>query len=122
MLALTELNQKQNRLIAKYLMGAGLMENSEELNDHNRDMVMGMYSSFGLVLLGRFNAGVDNKDELTLYEGQPILNFDYDFCIPKYDRLLVDLMREWRKNQSAKALDACIKRVINLYGALLIWS
>jgi len=99
------------------------MELMDRNNDGNRMIISKMYLTEGAAFLGKINLskGRSIGDILTLYSGQQINNFDFDFCIPAFDRLIIEFIEEWNMNHKLRTLNAIYKRLDILRGEILYW-
>lgn len=119
-----KVNQSLIRNARENNLAYGLYENSADVNDANRELILAMKEVFGNVYLGNINSSLSIIPGLKKYEGEFLYNFCCDFCTPVYDEKLDTLIELWNETGRVKhgILDAIIKRVENIGGKFIVWS
>lgn len=97
-------------------------EADHSLNDISRALIRAMAAEQGgQAYLGAFRG----TDGLESYQGQEIANFQYDFCVPVHDPVLVELLQCRAQDQppltQSCLFDLIYERVAALGGHWLIW-
>ena len=114
----------------------GLVEADTRLNNSARNVVAAMRTDRGQAWLGRINlrgkerpcAGGTVADVCWKWEGGMVYNFGADYVLPRYDQVLVNLILErdaapyTGTAKDAPRVNSIIQRVVDIGGALLIWS
>lgn len=111
----------------------GSSEFDSSINEISRAMVIKFHEKYGTCFLGEINNyDCDRKNpaiKLVEYQGQTILNFEYDFIIPCDDPLITQMINEHNKEKkdfNSKEIMALIEkinnRVVELGGEFLSWS
>lgn len=123
-----------------YIRGSGgileLRESDEPYNSLNRSLITAFHKAFSHVYLGRINYYSDdrievskgNKEVFEEYTGKHILNFEYDFVVPKCDRQLQDMIRKWNGGEvpevalgGVELMERIVKRIKSLGGENFVW-
>lgn len=100
----------------------GPNEADYSLNDISRALIQAMAAEHGgQVYLGAFRG----TNGLERYQGQEVTNFQYDFCVPIQDPVLVELL-QCRAQEQPPLTQTCLfdliyERVASLGGHWLIW-
>ena len=115
-------HKEQIRYIAAY----GVREADEILNDYNRRIIKAIKAEYGEAYLGNINYQMSDKSDIDMvykeYVGQTLYNFCARFVVPYRDRVIEELVLDWRKNSSTKALDKLMDRIEEIGGYNLFWS
>ena len=103
-------------------------ESDERLNDSNRALIAAYHGEHGQAWLGRVNRCGNETEDPPLYswDGGAVCPFGASFVLPRFDAVLVRLLREWELSQYAGAhahhLDAIMDRIDAVGGSQLTWS
>ena len=107
------------------------MDNRDfDTNDMNRKCIAAYSVDQNEAWLGKINLP-DNKREKVIdgtmspfekYEGQTVLNFSCDFCIPKNDEYLGELIKDWNRNSDPELIRKIFNRIEELNGLYLFWE
>jgi hypothetical protein len=101
-------------------------EDDSDINDGTRDVVEAMHDHYGVCWLGRIN--LRGKLGLVMWEYEErVCNFGADFVLPKYDKILHDLILKRDETSytnvadDGEMLDPILDRIIELNGYVLTW-
>ena len=100
------------------LCWGGPNEADHSLNDISQVIIRALADEHdGCAYLGKIN-----KTSLTRYVGQPIFNFEYNFCVPTEDPTLLELLAQWQREPGRLDLfDSIWIQVKALGGQWLLW-
>lgn len=104
----------------------GIREADSTLNDYNRKIIVAIKEQCGVAYLGDVNYRDHDKGDIDIvfreYAGEKLYNFCASFVVPCKDKILEDLILDWRKNNSIKSLDRLTSRIEQIGGFNLFWS
>lgn len=100
----------------------GVFENQEELNDSNRQAICDMKKKYGKVFLGGLHPGDFGQPGLYEFQNERLYNFCCDFCIPKNDPEVRELICAVHDQKNFTAVDRLLERIRKLNGKIFIWS
>jgi hypothetical protein len=103
-------------------------EDDSDLNNATRCVIQAMHDHYGDCWLGLINVYDKSKPAIWKYDLYAFLcNFSADFAIPKYDKILHDLILE-RDNtpyisvtDDKKLIDSIFDRIKEIDGYILTW-
>lgn len=119
-------HKKQIRHVAACGGWLDIKEADETMNDFNRRIVKAIKTEHGTAYLGNVNYQKSDKSDIEVvyeeYAGQTLYNFCAGFVVPCKDEVIEELVLDWRKNASTKALDRLFSHIEAIGGYNLIWS
>lgn len=119
----SEVIQEQYEYLKKIGGVAELQEADDRYNNLNQELIKSYANEYGEAWLGRINCCSKNKPMFVKYIGQKIYNFDYDFCIPKSDEQLSELLNRWNNcSPCEKLLRYISNRIKELGGIEFLWT
>ena len=128
---LQQLIQQQNNYIFNHADNGGSSEFDKSCNDISRDIIQAIKAEFGKCWVIKVNLYSDEGDRQTMpvfveYTGQEIYNFSCDLALPKKDKELEQLVRNyWTDNYRrtlSEQINAIFDRAEEIGGYVLTWS
>lgn len=122
--ALQEIIKKENEYFKRY---GGPTEADFAINDIQREKIRAYHRMHPNTLVGLINKH-GRKNFLQVYQGEKVLNFEWDFIIPQYDAELLKLLTEREQapytgtKEDAVRIDKIYERIKQSGGLYLYWA